>query len=155
MTHAGHMMHMLLKVSTCSKLKPLKMMLKCPASFNIALSGSRFKQVETFKLFGVITSHHLLWQPHIDSVGTSVLHNVHLMRRLSWFLPANSLKASILPTLLLALITTALSGTTVAPPTPPAFNSSKLCRSRCTQGPKSSSATKALSTLQWTSCSDR
>ena len=104
---------------------------------------------------------HLLynvhWRPHIDSVVKSVSRNVHLMRRLSWFLPTNALKA-----LYFAHIATSFDYCSLV------WDIS-CCSSHSTRLqqlhnyairitiklPKSSSASEALSTLYWTSLSDR
>ena len=109
-----------------------------------------------FKLLGVIIDHHLHWRPHIDSVVNSVSRNVHLMRRPSWFLPTNALKASYF-----AYIATSFNYCSLV------WDTCCSSDSTCLQWlqnyviciilklPKSLSASEALSTLQWTFLSNR
>ena len=129
---------------------------KRPSSLNIVFNGSSLEQVQTFKLLGVIIDHHLLWRPHIDSVVKSVSRNVQLMRRLSWFLPVNSLKAFYF-----AYIATSFDYCSLVWDPCCYTDSTRLQRLQNYAGriilkvPKSSSATKVLSTLNWTSLSDR
>ena len=125
-------------------------------ALNIAFNGSIIEQVETFKLLGVIIDHHLHWRPHIDSIVKSAPRNVHLMRRLSWFLPVNALKAFYF-----ACIATRFDYCSLVWDPCCLTASARLQQLQNYTGriirkfPKSSSATEALTTLKWTSLSDR
>ena len=47
-------------------------------------------QVSIFKLLGVVIDHNLKWNDHIDHIMKSVGRNLHLLQRMSWFLPRNA-----------------------------------------------------------------
>ena len=129
---------------------------KSPPPLHITFNESSIEQVETFKLLGVIIDQHLHWRPHIDNVVKSASRNVQLMRRLSWFLPTNALKAFYF-----AYIATSFDYCSLVWDTCCASDSTRLQRLQnyasriILKLPTSSSATEALSTLHWTSLSER
>ena len=59
------------------------------------------EQVQSFKFLGVLVNDTLTWSDHINLVCNKVTRSLHLLRRLSWFLPQPLLllylKSYILP----------------------------------------------------------
>ena len=117
---------------------------------HITFNGSSIKQVETFKLLGVITDLHLHCRPHINSVVKSVWRNIQLMRRLSGFWSTNVLKAFYF-----AYFATSFDYCSLVWDTCCSSDSTHLQCRTILKLPKSSSATEALSTLHGTSLSER
>ena len=63
---------------------------KKPPPLNVTFDDCTICQVSTFKLLGVVIDHNLKWNDHIDHIMKSVGRNLHLLRRMSWFLPRNA-----------------------------------------------------------------
>jgi hypothetical protein len=70
-------------------------------SLQLSVDGKVVKQVRCFKFLGVTINDTLTWSDHIDKVCCKVTRSLHLLRRLSWFLPKKLLllylKSYVLP----------------------------------------------------------
>ena len=62
-----------------------------PPNFRVLYNGQPLQQVSSFKLLGVVIDEHLRWDSHINYIHGKVSRNLALLRRLSWFLPYQSL----------------------------------------------------------------
>ena len=74
---------------------------KTEDGLQLSISGNVVEQVRCFKFLGVYINDTLTWYDHIDKLCSKVTRSLHLLRRLSWFLPKNLLllflKSYILP----------------------------------------------------------
>ena len=80
----------------CVNLSKTKSMLihssrKHPPPLKIVFNGSPIEQVVKFRLLGVVVDQHLKWNHHIDYILKIIVRNLHLLRRISWFLPRQTL----------------------------------------------------------------
>ena len=70
-------------------------------SLQLSVDGKVVEQVRCFKFLGVTINDTLTWSDHIDKVCCKVTRSLHLLRRLSWFLPKKLLllylKSYVLP----------------------------------------------------------
>ena len=68
----------------------------------LSINNTPIEQVTKFKLLGLLITDTLNWNEHISHIVTKVSRHIHLLRRLSKFLPTSGLKlfynAYILPT---------------------------------------------------------
>ena len=60
-------------------------------SLNLSIDNNQIEQVKSIKFLGVILNDTLTWSNHVDYIIAKVSKNIHLMRRLSWFLPRSAL----------------------------------------------------------------
>ena len=74
---------------------------KVDSKLVLRIDDVHVEQVQSFKFLGVLVNDTLTWSDHINLVCNKVTRSLHLLRRLSWFLPQPLLllylKSYILP----------------------------------------------------------
>ena len=72
---------------------------KTEDSLKLSIDGDAVEQFRCFKFLNVLMNDTLIWCDHIDKFCSKVTRSLHLLHRLSWFLPKNLLE-TLHPTVL-------------------------------------------------------